>query len=95
MFSISQVKPLPGYILVEPIKEETKTKSGVILNEDNEKPQHGKVLAVGAKELEQPAEWLIKNGQVVLYKKWGGSEVTIEDKEYQFLKYEDVLAIIK
>lgn len=97
--SVSQLHPLPGYILVEPAKAEKKTASGIYLPDSHdEKPQHGKVLAVGdpiwesgVKEIKAP----VKKGEQVIYKKWGGNDVKIGDVEYQFLKFDDVLAVIK
>ena len=90
----SQLKPTPGYVLVEPSEKETKTESGIYLPEnDGDKPQHGRVLSCGdnTEELICPVE----KGDLVVYKKWGGNDLTIEDKNYQFLKFEDVLATIK
>lgn len=97
--NVKKLQPAAGYLLVEPAKQESKTKSGIILPEDeSEKPQSGTVLAVGAsiwesgvKEISAPA----KVGDTVLYKKWGGNDVKINDIEYQFLKFEDILAIVK
>jgi len=97
--SVKKIQPLSGYILVEPAKVETQTASGLYLPENSsEKPQYGTVLAVGdsiwesgVKEIKAP----VKVGQTVIYKKWGGNEYKIGDTEYQFLKFEDVLAIIK
>jgi chaperonin GroES len=95
---VSQLKPLNGYVLVEPAKAEKKTKSGIYLPESgDEKPQHGKVLACGGVTIKDGVEVKcpVKKGDSVLYKKWGGNDVTIDDIEYQFLKFEDILAIIK
>lgn len=97
--SVSQLQPLAGYVLVEPAKSEKQTASGIILPEnDSEKPQHGKVLAIGAsvwesgvKEIKAP----VKVGDQVIYKKWGGNEVMIDETEYQFLKFDDILATVK
>lgn len=97
--SVKKIQPLAGYILVEPVQVETKTASGLYLPENSvEKPQHGTVLAVGdsiwesgVKEVSAP----VKVGQTVIYKKWGGNDFKIGDTEYQFLKFEDVLAVVK
>lgn len=91
--------PAPGYLLIEPFGTETKTESGIYLPDSaSEKPQKGKVLAVGGSEVtdsgakkEAPA----KVNDIVYYKKWGGSEVKMGTKEYLFAKFEDVLAIEK
>lgn len=99
LLSVSKIQPLAGYVLVKPAQAQTKTASGIYLPEnDSEKPQHGEVLAVGdsiwesgVRELKSP----VKKGDKVLYKKWGGNEVKIEDIEYQFLKFEDILATVK
>jgi chaperonin GroES len=94
---VSQLKPMPGFILVEPAAPETKTASGIYLPSNDEKPQHGKVLACGGSAMIEGKEVVcpVKKGDSVLYKKWGGNDVKIADIEYQFLKFEDVLAVIK
>ncbi len=92
------LKPTPGYLLIEPALAEKKTESGIYLPDTSEeKPQKGKVLAVGADEVldsgktrKSPA----KVGDEIIYKKWGGNEVKIDGKEYIFVKFEDVLAVI-
>ena len=96
--SIAQVQPLPGYILVEPASTQKQTASGIYLPDSHEeKPQHGTVLAVGGPAMVDGAkvESPVKAKQTVIYKKWGGNDFKIGDTEYQFLKFEDVLAVIK
>lgn len=90
------LKPTAGYLVIEPLEKEVKTASGIYLPENSsEKPQMGKVIAVGSKtysenhEVESPA----KVGETVLYKKWGGNEVKVEGKDYIFVKFEDILAV--
>lgn len=90
------LKPTAGYLLIEPLEKETKTASGIYLPDNaGEKPQKGKIIAIGAnvyvdgREVESPA----KVGEVVLYKKWGGNEVKIEGVEYLIVKFEDILAV--
>jgi len=93
------LKPTAGHLLIDPAEAVKKTSSGIYLPEtSDEKPQKGKVLAVGpaqitdsGKTIDSPA----KVGDTVIYKKWGGSEVKIEGKEYLFSKFEDILAISK
>ena len=109
---VSQLKPLAGYVLVEPTQPEEKTASGIILpSSGDEKPQYGTVLACGEngcvyddcdctdkkskKNNTRSCECPVTVGDLVVYKKWGGNEVIINDVEYQFLKFEDVLAVIK
>jgi chaperonin GroES len=90
--AVSKLKPMTGYVLVEPAEKDAITKSGIVLPIDqSEKPQYGKVLAVGAKGKDD-ANLDLKTGDQVVYKKWGGNEVKIGETEYQFLKYEDILA---
>ncbi|MBQ6436445.1 co-chaperone GroES [bacterium] len=89
---VKKLKPMCGYVLVEPTEKETVTSSGIVLpTESNEKPQSGKILAIGAAGKDDP-KLEAKVGDTVLYKKWGGNDVKIDDVEYQFLKYEDILA---
>lgn len=97
--SVSSIQPLAGYVLVEPADPQKQTASGIILPDNHEeKPQQGTVLAVGGsvwesgvKEVKAP----VKAGDSVLYKKWGGNEIKIADKEYQVLKFDDLIAVIK
>jgi len=94
------LKPTAGHILIEPASKKKKKKSGIYLPESSteEKPQEGKVLAIGAPELTEKGtkkESPVKVGDKIIYKKWGGSEVKIDGKEYLFSKFEDILAIIK
>lgn len=91
------LEPTAGYVIIEPLGAEEKTSSGIYLPDSaSEKPQQGRVLAVGGDELTDsgvkktsPA----KPSQVVVYKKWGGNEVKINGKEYLFVKFEDILAV--
>ena len=90
------LKPTAGYLLIEPLEKEAKTASGIYLPDSaGEKPQKGKVIAVGSKtfqdghEVDSPAEL----DEIVFYKKWGGNEVKIDNKEYLFVKFEDILDI--
>lgn len=97
--TVKKLQPAPGYLLVEPAKQEKQTASGLYLPDTHdEKPQYGTVLAVGGKlindrgvEVDSPA----KVGDTVVYKKWGGNEMNIEKIEYQFLRFDDILAIVK
>lgn len=96
--SVDKLHPTPGYILVEPAKSQKQTSSGLYLPDSHdEQLQHGAVLAIGSsiyddgKEIVAPASV----GDQVVFKKWGGNEVKIGDIEYQILKFEDILAIVK
>lgn len=90
------IKPASGYVLIAPFEAETKTASGIYLPDNaSEKPQKGKVIAIGnsvfddGHEIKSPANL----NDIVYYKKWGGNEVKIEGKECLFVKFEDVLGI--
>jgi len=93
------IVPSAGNVLIEPAEAEKVTESGIYLPDtSDEKPQKGIVLAVGADEVtdsgtkkKSPA----KAGDVVIYKKWGGTEVKVDGKEYLFAKFEDILAVVK
>lgn len=93
-----KLKPAAGYILIEPFEAETKTDSGIYLPETaEEKPQKGKVLAVGPDELTDSGKKKsapVKAGDTVVYKKWGGSEIKVEGKEYLFARFDDILATV-
>lgn len=89
--------PTPGYLIIEPLESQKQTNSGIYLPETvNEKPQKGIVLAVGEAEILENGNKKtspVKEGDIVIYKKWGGSEVKIDGKEYLFSKFEDILAV--
>lgn len=93
------LQPMPGYVLVEPAKKTTQTAGGIYLPDDaGDKPQEGTVLSVGSDWTTEQGATLkspVKKGDKVVYKKWGGNDVKIGDVEYQFLKFEDILAVIK
>lgn len=86
------VKPLGENVLVSVEKEPVKTKSGLVLPEtaSAERPQMGKVLAVGDSD-----KIKIKKGQKIIFAKYSGSEIKIEEEEYLIIKNEDILAVIE
>ena len=93
------IKPLSDHILIEPLKQEEKTKSGILLPEtaEKEKPEQGKVVAVGPGKTTDEGKLIpitVKVGDVVLFKKYGPDEFKIDDKEYLIASAEDILAII-
>ena len=95
-----KIIPLSDHILIEPIKSEEKTKGGILLPEtaEKERPEQGKVVAVGpgrktAKGMIIPLN--VKVGDKVLFTKYGPNEIKVEDKEYLIAKEEDILAIIE
>lgn len=95
-----KIKPLADYVLVQPIKEEEKTKSGIFLPEtaEKERPEQGKVIAVGPGKRNEKGELVpvsVKPGQKILFKKYGPDEIKVDNKEYLICKEEDILAILE
>ncbi len=92
------VKPLEDRIVVEPSEAETTTVSGLVIPDTaKEKPQQGKVLAVGPGRTTDDGKVVpmaVKVGDTVLYSKYGGTEVSIQGKDLLILAGRDVLAII-
>ena len=93
-----EIKPLADHILIEPIKEEEKTKTGILLPEtaEKEKPEQGKVIAVGPGRKTSTGKVIpleIKVGDKVLFTKYGPNEIKVDGKEYLIAKEEDILAI--
>jgi chaperonin GroES len=92
-----KLKPLGDRLIVKPIEEEETTASGIVLPDTaKEKPQKGKVVAVGDGKWDEDGEKRIPldvaAGDEVLYSKYGGTEVTVEDEELLVLRESDVLA---
>lgn len=87
------IKPLADRVLVEPKEAETKTASGLYIPDTaKEKPQAGKVVAVGNGKKDEPME--LKAGDSILYGKYAGTEITLDGKEYLIMRQSDVLAIL-
>ena len=87
-------KILAGKILVKPSEAEEKTASGIIIPETaKEKPQHGKVVMVGADKKDEPME--IKVGEQVIYGKFAGKELSNDEEDYLLMSQSDVLFISK
>ncbi|MBN1674257.1 MAG: co-chaperone GroES [Kiritimatiellae bacterium] len=93
-----KVKPLGDRILVEPMKEEEVKKGGIIIPDTaKEKPQQGKVIALGTGKRDEDGKTIpfnVKEGDKVLMPKYGGTEVKIDETEYQIVREEDILGII-
>lgn len=93
------IKPLFDYVLVKPLEEETKTSGGILLPETaKEKPQVGKVMAVGPGGVNDSGKkipMIVKVGKKVLYKKWGGNEVKVNGEEWLLVEQKDVMAVIE
>jgi chaperonin GroES len=91
-------KPLADRILVEPAAAEERTASGIIIPDTaKEKPQRGKVVAVGAGKVSEKGEVIasqLKVGDTVMYGKYAGTELTIDGKEYLIVKESDILGTL-
>ena len=94
-----KLKPLGDRLVVEPKERESTTASGLVLPETaKEKPQEGEVIAVGHGRRDEDGNRIkmdVEVGDIVLYAKYGGTEVKIEDKKVLILKESDVLAILE
>jgi chaperonin GroES len=88
-----KVKPLADRVLVEPAAAEQKTAGGIIIPDTaKEKPQRGTVVAVGTGKKDEPLT--VKEGDLVLYGKYSGTEINIDGKDYLIMRESDILAII-
>jgi len=94
----NSIKPLFDNVLIKPLEGETKTAGGILLPETaKEKPQMGKVMAVGPGGFSDDGKaipMMVKVGQTVMYKKWGGNEVKVNGEEWLLVEQKDILAII-
>lgn len=96
---LKKLRPMDDRILVQPIEQETATSFGLVLPDtaSREKPQKGRVVAVGPGKLTEDGKRVpmsVKPGDMILYTKYGPTEVKIEGKEIFFLQESDVLAIV-
>jgi chaperonin GroES len=88
-----KIKPLADRVMIQPMEAETKTASGLFIPDSaQEKPQKGKVIAVGPGTKDVDME--VKKGDTVLYGKYSGSEITVDGNEYLIMRHSDILAIL-
>ncbi|HSM62844.1 chaperonin GroES [Gillisia mitskevichiae] len=88
-----KIKPLSDRVLIEPAAAETQTASGIYIPETaKEKPQKGKVVAVGKGTKKH--DMTVKVGDEVLYGKYSGTELKLEGKDYLIMREDDILAIV-
>ena len=92
------IKPLGDRIVIKVLEKEEKTKGGIVLPDTaKEKPQKGEVLAVGSGEIVEgkkvPLE--VKVGDKIIFSKYAGTEIKLDDEEYLILRQSDVLAILE
>ena len=94
-----KIQPLADRVLVEPLDEDEQVKGGIIIPDSaKEKPQQGKVVALGTGKLDEEGKKIpfnVKKGDIVLMPKYGGTEIKLNGKEYQITREEDILGIIK
>lgn len=84
-----KVIPLSDFILIDPLEKETTLPSGLVIPDTaKEKPSEGKVVAVGL-------ESTVQEGNIVMYRKWAGTEIKVDGKDMMLVKQEDVLAILE
>ena len=94
-----KMKPLGDRVLVEPQEEKETEKGGIIIPDSaKEKPQQGKVVALGTGKLDDDGKQIpfnVKKGDIVLMPKYGGTEIKIGNKEYQIMREDDILGIVE
>jgi chaperonin GroES len=92
------VKPLGDRVLVQPIEEQEMKKGGIIIPDTaKEKPQEGKVIALGTGKVNEEGkkiDFTVKKGDRVLISKYGGTEIKIADENYLIMREDDILGII-
>ena len=92
-------RPLHDRVLVKRVKEETKTAGGIIIpGTAQEKPSEGKVVAVGPGTRDGDGKFTkldVKKGDVVLFGKWGGTEITVDGQELLIMKESDIMGVIE
>ena len=93
----SEIQPLADRVVVRPLEETEQTRGGLFIPDTaKEKPQQGEIIAVGPGRFERGARvpMELKQGQKVLYGKYSGAEITLDDQEVLIIKESDVLAVI-
>jgi chaperonin GroES len=95
----NNIKPLFDFVLVRPVELEARTPSGIVLPDTvKEKPQVGEIMAVGPGGRDEDGKILpmvVKVGQKVLYKKWGGNEVKVGTEEWLLIEQKDIMALVE
>lgn len=96
---MKKIKPLFDYLLIEPLEKETTLPSGIVIPDSaKEKPQEGKIVASGPGAKDKNGKLIpmeVSVDDVVVYKKWGGTEIKVDGKDYTLVKQEDLLAVVK
>lgn len=93
------IKPLFDNVLIKPLEAEAKTPSGILLPDSaKEKPQMGLVMAIGPGAVNNDGKiitMVVKVGQKVMYKKWGGNEVKVNNEDWMLVEQKDILAVLE
>ncbi len=93
----ASIQPLFDYVLIKPLQQEQTLPSGIVLPDTvKEKPQVGEVMAVGPGGMDHGHQvpMIVKVGQKVIYKKWGGNEVKVGHEEWLLIEQKDVMAVV-
>lgn len=95
-----KILPCADNVLLEPVKSEEKTKSGILLPDSasKERPEQGKIIAVGPGKKNKQGQIIpmsVKAGQKTLFKKYSSNEIKVDEKEYLLVEESDILAIIE
>ncbi|MBC8180097.1 co-chaperone GroES [candidate division KSB1 bacterium] len=94
-----KIKPLSDCVLIHPVDEEKKTSGGIIIPDTaKEKPMRGKVIAVGKGKLNDNGKRIpmsVKKGDIVLYSKYSGTDIKIEERDYLILNESNIMAVIE
>jgi len=95
----TQIKPLFSNVLIRPVEAETKTAGGIIIPDSAQEKQStvGIIMAIGEGHVSPKGEqekMIVKVGDKVMYKKWGGNEVKVEGEEWTIVEQKDILAIL-
>ncbi len=101
MASKQNIKPLFDYVLIKPLQAEAMTASGILIPDTvKEKPQMGEVMEVGdggsccKDDKKCECKMIVKKGQHVIYKKWGGNEIKVGNEEWLLVEQKDVMAVV-
>ena len=97
--TLKKLKPLSDRVMVKPLEKEQEKKGGIIIPDTaKEKPQEGEVIAAGPGKRDEQGKIIpmdVKVGDKILYGKYSGTEIKIEDEEYLIMHQEDILGILK
>jgi chaperonin GroES len=93
-----KIRPLADRVVVKPVDAEEKKQGGIIIPDTaKEKPQQGKIVAVGPGKISETGQKIpmeVKSGDVVLYGKYSGTEVTVDDEDLLIMRESDILAVL-